>query len=88
MSCFLVLVPTQRLLHAAHNYQLVAFTANVASNPIGQPQERRMEFEVVGASDARRVCQVRARMNLLQGYPLVVLFCTTSFLFMRARSLW
>jgi len=84
MPCFLVLVPTQRLLHAAHNYQLVAVTANVASSTIGQSQERKMEFEVVGASNAGRIYQVCARVDHLQLYPLVALLCATLFLLLRA----
>ena len=41
--------------YVAHNHQLVPVTANVAPNQIGQPQERRVDCDIVGAGNARRV---------------------------------
>jgi len=63
--------------HAAHNHQLVVVTANVAPNPAGSPQEQRVDLEIVDASDARHVYQVRVRVDFLQLHTLVILHCAT-----------
>jgi len=63
--------------HAAHNHQLVVVTANVAPNPAGSPQEQRVDLEIVDASDARHVYQVRVRVDFLQLHSLVMLDCAT-----------